>query len=327
MAQMVPEDMPALLRTPALHAERLVWTALRNQLSQDFRVLWSVHVAGQPPRELDFVILHPELGILALEVKGGLVQLGNPFDRKTRWISGGRKGRLSGISNPYDQVLGGSMTLIRDCKSRLPLPDRYPVSVAVVLPHTPERAGARDILGEVSHLFAFQETLPRLGVLLADIMARARSARQGMADLGEDGVSSIVELYARQHSPGPAPAIDTASPPRGAIWPAAVAALSLLVWGTQAHAPAPSSRPAEPPPTAALTPAPLATQPAQQRPQAKAKDRAKPNASSSPAMAAPAAASTTPKGCRQYTRHGEEGQVVEMGIACPMADGRWKVMP
>jgi hypothetical protein len=50
-------------------------------------------------RETDFIIAHPNLGILLLEVKGGGIEV-----RDGEWISIDRYGQKWKITNPYEQV-------------------------------------------------------------------------------------------------------------------------------------------------------------------------------------------------------------------------------
>ncbi|CAN5279754.1 MAG: NERD domain-containing protein [Nocardioides sp.] len=69
MPKLIPAE-PAFV-TPS---ERLVWERLRDGLGDDDVVLSNLRLVG-PDRdyEIDFVVLMPEVGILALEVKGGSV--------------------------------------------------------------------------------------------------------------------------------------------------------------------------------------------------------------------------------------------------------------
>jgi Nuclease-related domain len=59
------------------NAEGRLETALREQLLEPYvvysNVAWLTKVDGDEPRdgEADFVVAHPELGIMVIEVKGG----------------------------------------------------------------------------------------------------------------------------------------------------------------------------------------------------------------------------------------------------------------
>lgn len=79
MAKMYPSNGPKY--NDSYTAEPLVYHLLKEQLSDDYHVIHSipwlssfvVEFQGQnsPIGEIDFLILHPKLGLLALEVKGG----------------------------------------------------------------------------------------------------------------------------------------------------------------------------------------------------------------------------------------------------------------
>jgi hypothetical protein len=88
-------------------AERALYDALRDALDDDFVVFHSVAwqgVDGQGrPRdgEADFVIAHPQRGLLVVEVKGGVISW-NPHTGA--WTSTSRGGRVNSIHNPFEQA-------------------------------------------------------------------------------------------------------------------------------------------------------------------------------------------------------------------------------
>ena len=104
MARMYP-DKP--LGTTASNAERKVFYALKDLLSDDYTVLHSVPVYLKENQggkmlngELDFLILHPEKGMLIVEVKGG----GISRDASTgRWSTIDSKGETHTIKDPFEQ--------------------------------------------------------------------------------------------------------------------------------------------------------------------------------------------------------------------------------
>lgn len=58
------------------HAEKAVWTALRNSLPDDCVLAHSVHVRdGRNEYEIDLLVLWPNVGMAAIEVKGGQVSI------------------------------------------------------------------------------------------------------------------------------------------------------------------------------------------------------------------------------------------------------------
>ena len=80
MARMIPVDGP-LDAANLSHGERSVFASLKRQLPDDFLVIHSlpwltlavreVDESFPPTGEIDFIVLHSEFGVLALEVKAG----------------------------------------------------------------------------------------------------------------------------------------------------------------------------------------------------------------------------------------------------------------
>lgn len=78
MAKMIPSLEP---RKTQSQAELKLYQLLRDGLSEDFTVIHSlpwlckaakeININGAPTGEIDFIILHPKLGGLLLEIKGG----------------------------------------------------------------------------------------------------------------------------------------------------------------------------------------------------------------------------------------------------------------
>ena len=112
---MIPESL-----TPDTEstAERRVFERLRDETSEDIvafhSVAWLVPSRGRPRQgEADFVVAHPEHGVLALEVKGGAIR----FDAEQgKWFSSGRQGEVK-IKDPVRQAANASHRL-RDLVAR-----------------------------------------------------------------------------------------------------------------------------------------------------------------------------------------------------------------
>ena len=100
-------------------AEARLGQALRDQLPEPFVVYhsasWLIKESGQAPRdgEADFVVAHPELGIMVIEVKGGGI-------RRTggQWESVDRNGTAHRIKDPFRQVADEMHDLRRIASSR-----------------------------------------------------------------------------------------------------------------------------------------------------------------------------------------------------------------
>ena len=78
MAQMFPNQLAADVTSPA---ERTLYDHFRDDLDDEYvvfhQVNWQVLDHSRRPRdgEADFIIAHPERGIIILEVKGSRVML------------------------------------------------------------------------------------------------------------------------------------------------------------------------------------------------------------------------------------------------------------
>lgn len=104
MARMYPNQLDQETES---HAERLLYKAFRDELDNSYTVFHSVHWQsldgeGRPrDGEADFVIAHPDRGILIMEAKGGSIR-NDP--RSGEWISIDRGGRSHHIKDPFGQA-------------------------------------------------------------------------------------------------------------------------------------------------------------------------------------------------------------------------------
>jgi hypothetical protein len=104
MAQMYPNELSLDTHSAA---ERKLYKAFRDELDQSYTVFHSVawqslDGEGRPrDGEADFVIAHPQRGILVLEAKGGAIE----YDPSTDcWTSTSRHGQVYEIRDPFAQV-------------------------------------------------------------------------------------------------------------------------------------------------------------------------------------------------------------------------------
>jgi len=116
MARIYPERLPEhILSNPRRAAERAVFEAL-TQLPDSFSVYYSVawlsrRLTGDAQDgEADFVVAHPELGVLVLEVKGGSIA----YDAATgQWSSVNRHGEVFHIKDPAAQARTNKYALLQ----------------------------------------------------------------------------------------------------------------------------------------------------------------------------------------------------------------------
>ncbi len=113
MPRMIPDPFHV---EPHSIIERRLYDAFHSQLSEGFIVFhrpqWKYNDrrGNSGDAEADFVIAHPDFGILVVEVKGGFVK----YDRSSQeWFSGHYK-----ISNPFQQARTNMYKLLNTLKSR-----------------------------------------------------------------------------------------------------------------------------------------------------------------------------------------------------------------
>ena len=122
MARMYPELVGLEERdNPKLRAEIVVYDCLEDQLDDDWHVFygvqWTATFPGQRKTrdgEVDFVLAHPEWGIILMEVKGGLVTF---VPESNTWYSVSQGNHENPIADPFRQVMicrSGMRGLFRD---------------------------------------------------------------------------------------------------------------------------------------------------------------------------------------------------------------------
>lgn len=107
MAKIYPPRLPQfILDDPKRSAERKVFNELKT-LPDPYVIFysstWQKHNAysGVEAGEADFVIAHPDMGFIVLEVKGGAIFYKSDLDQ---WYSQSREGTIYPIKNPLQQA-------------------------------------------------------------------------------------------------------------------------------------------------------------------------------------------------------------------------------
>ncbi|HEY9295248.1 MAG TPA: NERD domain-containing protein, partial [Phormidium sp.] len=116
MARMFPDFLRPYTRS---YAEKLLYKEFKQQLSDDFTVFhsvsWLLKELNKDARdgEADFVIIHPQLGILILEVKGGTISYDGTKDQ---WLAGDVS-----IKDPFKQARDNKYSFLRLLSEQLGL--------------------------------------------------------------------------------------------------------------------------------------------------------------------------------------------------------------
>lgn len=170
-------------------AERRLYEGFLEQLDEAFVVYHSVDwvLAGREgpiQGEADFVIAHPEHGVLVLEVKGGSVS----YDPATRrWTQTGRAGAHELREDPFHQARDEMHSLVEILKAQLGW-DRWRPSYGYAVAF-PDGLYERDAHpGAPASLVIDGDDLDRLEVRVIEIM---RSWRREGRRFGAEGMEAL----------------------------------------------------------------------------------------------------------------------------------------
>lgn len=203
-ARMIPPLLPTEIRAdPKRNAETAVYDILaKDPILTGTTVFYScewVGLDGELLRdgEADFVIAHPQIGFLVLEVKGGRVQR-RVADGK--WTTKDREDQVFEIENPVRQAMKSKKIILNALKKRWPgnspwLSARH----GVILPHCSKPANVVH-MGAAAPLeiFAFREDLPNLGARLLQMMVwKPDGQPETFGGLGPAGITMLEDFYGR----------------------------------------------------------------------------------------------------------------------------------
>lgn len=163
MAVMWPRSLPQwVLQDPRRSAECKVYETFDRVLDDEWSVYYSrpwwgiSRTGGEIDGEADFIVAHPEKGVLFLEVKGGLVD----YDPKTsRWTSKDRFGVTHGIKDPMQQAVKSKHELLKKFRDAPGWPpQRVRLRHGVILPDCDPQGGEL-VGGYEPALFCFSTDL------------------------------------------------------------------------------------------------------------------------------------------------------------------------
>lgn len=171
-------------------AERRLYEGFLEQLGEEYVVYHSVdwvladRIGGPEQGEADFVIAHPEDGVLVIEAKGGELV----YDPSTRrWTQGGRSGRHQLREDPFHQARDEMHSLIRILEAQSGWEEWRPsYGYALALPDGRYDADAHP--GAPAAYVIDHDDLERLDARVREIM---RSWRRGGRSFGERGMASL----------------------------------------------------------------------------------------------------------------------------------------
>lgn len=201
MATMYPAVVPDYVRAdPYRGAEISVYEHLRDQLPAPYVCYYSRPWLGLTAQgeeregEADFVVAHPALGFLVIEVKGGGVSRKAETEE---WFSTNRLGITNRIKDPFQQASRSKHALLAKLKEQPGWASRFVTARHGVI--FPDCSRPRHALGAnmPQWLSAYGEDLGHLRTWVQDRLAgrddEAESAGRG---LGNEGMATLHQLLA-----------------------------------------------------------------------------------------------------------------------------------
>jgi hypothetical protein len=200
-ARVFPAELPQAIRdNPLRAAECKVYDRLKH-LSSSYTVFYSRPWLGLLPDgrevdgEADFVIAHPDYGLLTIEVKGGSISYEAESDE---WRSIDRFGFVHHIRNPVEQARQSKYQLLKKLKASAGWNARFiHATHGVIFPDV--REPPRDLGADMPRaIFACREQLQTLHEWVRSRMEPSSpgNERHHYAPLREDGIARLVELIA-----------------------------------------------------------------------------------------------------------------------------------
>lgn len=201
MATMWPRKLPPDITTNTLRStECRVYHRLESVLENPFVVFYSRPWLGMRPDgeeidgECDFVVAHPDLGILTVEVKGGAVSY---YPEDNQWTSKDRWGYEHNIKNPVNQARVSKHQILNKLKmSRLWTPKRIRARHCVILPDSSkpvEDLGADMPLNIICFLEDFDGDFKQW---ILDRFGDPSEHDSRELPLGNDGIKALENLLA-----------------------------------------------------------------------------------------------------------------------------------
>ena len=189
MAHMIPRQIRPETKS---YAEKLIYAEMERQLDNDFTVFHSVpwqlrdRRSGARDGEADFVVVHPELGLLVVEVKGGSIR----YDGATgQWFSGEHM-----IDDPFAQARSSAHSLIRLLKEQPYWRNRWvTVGHAVAFPDVRVKETSLR-LDAPREIILDQEQVGDIEPWLRSVMRHWSGQDEQFGAPGRNGVAELVRL-------------------------------------------------------------------------------------------------------------------------------------
>lgn len=198
MAQVFPERLPeGVQQDPRRGAERRVYTAL-STLPNTYTVFYSVawlsrSYTSAQDGEADFVVVHPDKGLIVLEVKGG----GIGYDATTgAWTSTDRNGVTHDIKDPAEQARTSKHALLRSLQELPAWNNRWlTLAHSVVFPDV--EIGQQNLSPDLPAVILIDRAgVDQIGERIEQIFAYFQGTENQPGPLGEDRLRLVTGLLA-----------------------------------------------------------------------------------------------------------------------------------
>ena len=194
MAIMYPRRLPADCRS---NAERKVFCALRDLVPDDYTVFYSVPMyresqsrGGLGDGEIDFLLAHPDQGLVVVEVKGG----GITHETATRqWFSTDFSGERHPIKDPIEQAKSYKYLLRDDLRScRLTGKFRYPLAHAVWFPDIDLKGRKLGFSTQIEKIILDAYALDNAGIAVPELCQNVFGENPPDTPPGGAGINALV---------------------------------------------------------------------------------------------------------------------------------------
>ena len=206
MATLWPRTLPASIRDDRRRrAEVRVFEKLANILDDSYTVFYSSpwlgtdHLGNEKDGECDFMVAHPLLGYLAIEVKGGGISF-DPIDRQ--WWTTDSNGFRFKIKDPVEQARSAKHELLKKLKNLPGWRDRWVHNSHGVI--FPDAATVPADLGadKPRQLFCCSHEFAHGLRNWIDSRMRPSTTGAGSNKLGKDGIAAFERILAQPFNLG-----------------------------------------------------------------------------------------------------------------------------
>lgn len=202
MAVLWPRKLPrSVLDDPRRRAEVRVYDRVADVLDDSFHVFYSSpwlgtdRLGNEKDGECDFLIAHPDHGILAIEVKGGKEISFDPRDGQ--WRSTDHGGFVHKIKDPVAQARSAKHEILKRLNESPRLPKRFiHAAHGVIFPGTGSAPGNLGADRPASIFCCSRQLQQELGGWV-DSRLKAGQRPENCEALGHDGIAALERLLAR----------------------------------------------------------------------------------------------------------------------------------